>query len=642
MVNKDPPVPLEPKHRHSTFCDLVAKGGVTSGVVYPAAIAKLSEQFSFRNLGGTSVGAIAAAAAAAAEYGRRNGGPNNFPRLEGLGDELGSTAIHDKTKLFSLFQPSSHTKKLFAVFTAGLGRKLPLLHYIAAILRQFWLAATTALILCAILAWPALTYPSMTLKLLGIIIVIPVTGITIMVFAAGSLAIHAIRVLPNNYYGLCTGTSSQNSNRDQSWSNDKANAGPALSEWLATFLNELANLPTESSPLTFGNLWWPDVESGEKKRGYDPTKHTILQETDAQFIHLEMITTSVSEGRPYRLPFRQDFDVKENKSFWFKPDELQRFVPKSVVTWMENHPRHSNRLKNMKEKGFSPLPDPWNLPVVAAVRLSLSFPLLLAAVPLYVVKEDDENEPQICWFSDGGICSNFPIHLFDDPIPSWPTFAINLTDDTESKVVRIADTTGTSLRRSNFDFAYGQGNLQETQPTDRTRGTFGQIVAFAKAILFTMQNWNDNTQTVLPGNRDRIVLVPLADQEGGLNLNMPQDVIESLSEKGTLAAGILIQRYGNASAVGLEDHRWVRLRTMLCTMEEYLSKLSMACARIPGLMSLVRNGTGRQYVWRKNQAQIAAQVLTDFEKVGSQLGPDRPLSEKAPRPRPELRSRPRL
>src|SRR5262249_49245321 len=31
-----------------------------------------------------------------------------------------------------------------------------------------------------------------------------------------------------------------------------------------------------------------------------------------------------------------------------------------------------------------------------------------------------------CWFSDGGITSNFPVHLFDAPIPRWPTFVINL------------------------------------------------------------------------------------------------------------------------------------------------------------------------------------------------------------------------
>ena len=41
-------------------CDLVMKGGITSGVVYPSAIRKIAGRYRFRNLGGASAGAIAA------------------------------------------------------------------------------------------------------------------------------------------------------------------------------------------------------------------------------------------------------------------------------------------------------------------------------------------------------------------------------------------------------------------------------------------------------------------------------------------------------------------------------------------------------------------------------------------------------
>jgi Patatin-like phospholipase len=54
-------------------CDLVMKGGITSGVVYPSAVRQLSTTHRFRNIGGASVGAIAAAMTAAAEYGRQAG-----------------------------------------------------------------------------------------------------------------------------------------------------------------------------------------------------------------------------------------------------------------------------------------------------------------------------------------------------------------------------------------------------------------------------------------------------------------------------------------------------------------------------------------------------------------------------------------
>src|SRR5262249_59526992 len=51
-------------------CDIVMKGGITSGVVYPLALVELSQKYRLANIGGTSAGAMAAAAAAAAEYGR--------------------------------------------------------------------------------------------------------------------------------------------------------------------------------------------------------------------------------------------------------------------------------------------------------------------------------------------------------------------------------------------------------------------------------------------------------------------------------------------------------------------------------------------------------------------------------------------
>ena len=52
-------------------CDLIMKGGITSGIVYPLAITEIAKAFRLRSIGGTSAGAIAAAAAAAAELGRQ-------------------------------------------------------------------------------------------------------------------------------------------------------------------------------------------------------------------------------------------------------------------------------------------------------------------------------------------------------------------------------------------------------------------------------------------------------------------------------------------------------------------------------------------------------------------------------------------
>jgi hypothetical protein len=74
---------LAPEDR---YCDLVMKGGITSGVVYPPAILKLANHYRFKNIGGTSAGAIAAVVTAAAEYFRRHhhGSLAGFERLAQL------------------------------------------------------------------------------------------------------------------------------------------------------------------------------------------------------------------------------------------------------------------------------------------------------------------------------------------------------------------------------------------------------------------------------------------------------------------------------------------------------------------------------------------------------------------------------
>ena len=103
-------------------CDVIMKGGITSGVVYPKAILQLAAMYRFRSVGGTSAGAIAASITAAAEYGRASGG---FETLGAIPDTL-------QTRLLDLFQPDPRARDLFdLILTAGLQRRpmaaLPLL-----------------------------------------------------------------------------------------------------------------------------------------------------------------------------------------------------------------------------------------------------------------------------------------------------------------------------------------------------------------------------------------------------------------------------------------------------------------------------------------------------------------------------------
>lgn len=90
-------------------CDLVMKGGITSGVVYPLAVAELARTYRFKNIGGTSAGAIAAVAAAAAQHA---GNGNGFAELAKLPERLG-------TELETLFRPQRRCKRLFRLVFAS-------------------------------------------------------------------------------------------------------------------------------------------------------------------------------------------------------------------------------------------------------------------------------------------------------------------------------------------------------------------------------------------------------------------------------------------------------------------------------------------------------------------------------------------
>ncbi|CUS35404.1 Patatin (fragment) [Candidatus Nitrospira nitrosa] len=132
------------------FCDLVMKGGIASGVVYPAAIAELSCHYRFQSIGGTSAGAIAAAVTAAAEYQRRQTGSlEGFGLLKDLPDELGSLVAPGKSKLLSLFQPQPDLSRLFSVLLASLNRGTTssrILHIIFGLMKAYWPATMVATI----------------------------------------------------------------------------------------------------------------------------------------------------------------------------------------------------------------------------------------------------------------------------------------------------------------------------------------------------------------------------------------------------------------------------------------------------------------------------------------------------------------
>src|SRR4051794_9825498 len=90
------------------------KGGITSGIVYPPAVCELASKYSFRNIGGTSVAAIAAVATAAAELGRRRGDAGSYDRLRTLPTQFAQPGF-----LSSLFRPDPDNERVMQLIWAA-------------------------------------------------------------------------------------------------------------------------------------------------------------------------------------------------------------------------------------------------------------------------------------------------------------------------------------------------------------------------------------------------------------------------------------------------------------------------------------------------------------------------------------------
>ena len=625
---------------------MVMKGGVTSGVVYPTAISELAKRFRLRNIGGTSAGAIAAAAAAAAQYRAIKGDRSGFDELEKLPAFLGNKNKTGSTNLFTFFQPQKRTKRLYSTLIGALEASGPLSAascVFGRALLRFPLFIVLGMIPGALLVVLGATHHGAGLRVAGILIGFAVLIAGAAVGAIVALVRHFGKHLPDNFLGFCTGMST-NPERDEVAG--PSGEGQALTVWLSKYLNEVAGLGADDSPLTFGQLWWPNVTAGSKGPDEDERK-----------VRLEMFTTCLSLGRPFRLPFRREESVREN-SWYFCDSEFRQFFPDRVVDWMKKHPRQIPDGANLDSK-YSPMPDPWNLPVVVATRLSLSFPILLSALPLYAPRLgvgvhgestaaeevqgsgkafDGSEEMLQCWFSDGGICSNFPLHFFDAPIPGWPTFGINLVEKD------AGDSGNPWMPPSN------NAGIHDHWGEVGATGGLGALFSFVGAIISTMQNWSDNTLSRMPGYRDRIAHVRLTSEEGGLNLQMPADRINHLSGLGRDAAVEFARRFAPLQNPKMDwpNHRWIRFRSMLASVVEMAQSIDHRCSDPqPGdesydtWIARLQIGEAPSYRWQtQEQRTLAIDTLTALRQLGQKWNAA-DASAGAPRPRPELRPRPR-
>lgn len=685
------------------YCDLVMKGGITSGIIYPKLIARLATKYEFKNIGGTSAGAIAAGACAAAEYSRHNGNLQAFDELAKLPKQLSKQIPPSgRSKLFSLFQPAKAVQSHFAVLTLALNTQQPrdamrpmlvelagmykwllvaglllgsllLWPFVAAFFPAagHWLIAALALCMMLLVAGfavlslrsvlqgrsgqamlqAALLVVLMSLVLtwatgqvvtwqligraLGMVLGMMVVGflfqVMLLILVAWRFASGLLAGLHGNFYGLCSG---------QTPADASGASQEGLTDWLAAYFDKLAGLPPEDGPLTFAHLWGHDGRDPARKRA----------------INLEVMTSAVSQQMVYGIPFRPG-----SPQFYYDPEEWARLFPKSVMDHLARlrlrgaesggGDVESLLVETPAGKPLLPLPRDGALPVVVAVRMSLSFPVLLSAVPLYAIdwslkesKMRQQNRQPIpakrVWFSDGGIGSNMPLHMFDALLPGHPTFAVNLKPEHVDHPIitpEQPDNDGGRIYLPNDN----RGGRQRYWPEPGDKTAFGGLVGFVGSIVNTMQNWRDEIMFPYPGFRDRIIQISQRADEGGLNLDMPKPSIDALGNAGKMAADRLIDRFhpeGGQQGKGWDKHLEARLATFLGTMQ-------------PGSASLapvLNTNTWRIIVDRlprysKARRKLATDFLEGVQALGNMGQPhDISLDKNAPRPLAQVKIAPRI
>lgn len=627
------------------FLDIVMKGGITSGVVYPLAAAELAEVFRFRSIGGTSAGAIAAAATAAAEHGRLTGKGTGFPGLADLPKRLTKILPDGRSRLLSLFQPAPEAAAPFAVLLAALRAK-GLWGRIAAILdalreaapEGFWLGALPGLLPAVALAI-TLAGPHGALARLGLVLALLSSALLALAGSLlGSVALlagRAVAALAGNGFGLCRGLAEPGEEHPET---------PPLTPWLSDLLNELAGKDPAAGPLTFGDLW----------RAGRPADAT----PDERSIDLQVMTTCLTLSRPFRIPFEQ--------AFHFKESEMRRYFPPRVAEWMVKNAGEDEKLDHPVHDGepLLRLPEAKDLPVVFAARLSLSFPILLSAVPLYAVDPvprpagapapaKRENPPMArCWFSDGGLSSNLPIHFFDAPLPAWPTVAIDLLPEDPRNPLTGNPADDVFLPKDNLG-----GILEGRNRFDESGSTLNRLGGFVSSLLSVMQNWRDQALSRLPGQRDRIAHVILGDGEGGLNLEMEPEVIARLSERGRWAGIKLRRRFAGPAAappevvdkLSWDNHRWVRYLEAMPALQDLLTAFAQVHDHPnpgePTYEELLEDPPaykGRSQAQRNRLADATAKLAELGRELQQIVGSTQDFHNNAPHPPGELKVRPRI
>lgn len=499
-------------------CDLVMKGGTTSGVVYPFAITEISKVYRLRSIAGTSAGAIAATLAAAAEYRRQTA-------LSEASENAGFEAIEDiatelADDMMSLLQPSLEMAPLFQAFETFLDEEKDA--------RLSKRERTTFEKLKGPLTVLFLTWGQperIRTKRFGLGGHLVKTGLSFGLPGAAAVGIFGFRrwkrifseipeAMERNKFGVLPGTTQAH----------YPNAGKqGVIDWLANKIDTVAGHGADgdaaAGPLLIGHL--NGSLSGIERS-----------------INLATITTDLTSQRPYRLP------LNHKDQYYFDPQEIAEVLPQRVVDWMIEFSESTKKRVTIdsQKRTLYAVPVGDYFPVVLAARMSLSFPFLIAAVPLW--RQDhlphagaNKTKPWVrCLFSDGGLSSNLPVHLFDAWLPQRPTFAIALSGYEKERhgTVRV--------------------HLPKAAPNPLHIDTIkiDSLPRFLFSLLTAAKDWQDKLQSRLPGFAERVATVRLKAHEGGQNLKMERETIEELQNLGREAGQKVTGNFD------FEQNRWHR------------------------------------------------------------------------------------
>jgi predicted acylesterase/phospholipase RssA len=715
------PAPVTEEPPPDRFCDLVMTGGVASGVVYPWAVVELARAYRFRNIGGTSVGAMAAALAAAAEYGRRTGFETPFEPLRRLPASLGEVLPDGRTRMFSLFQPANRQGarllRLWGLLFQGNGtrgwlrqlwkwwrackdediekdlrcRPPRCLEIPAALITShgWWLLAglLAALVLAwssgALQGWVWLCSGPDALACVGrglasgLAIATLCLGVPVAVLLA-KLACDIRHGIIANNLGLCAGGTLDRQAPPDPEDPDNPHPRPGLSEWLHEGIQRSAGLTPKDPPLTFGDLWnapaYPGAPRGTFCGDDDPMQR--------RSINLMVITSNVTHGRPYRLP------LSKSSRLFYRPGELEPYLPQSVLNALVT----ASRPYEPGSDPFSardPRPDPQladllelpsaGMPIVVAARLSLSFPLLFSAIPLYAIDHERKDRKNLalrrCLFTDGGLSSNFPIHLFDAALPSWPTFGLWL--DERGPFQRLDDKapvwlpdlplSGRFDSWNRFDPDIDpepekdlEGDVHRSRRCGRPSRTWGLLGGFLVGLVTHAKDWHDRTSFRMPHVRNRVARLWLGPREGGLHIAMPRAQILQMAHRyGTTAGRLFVERFcgdGRTETPAWREQRWVRLQVLLKGIRERIEGLSASAAyashcvpmreqidaavRQPPLRSSGGASDSRAVTGQLSQEQADSihELLAELRRLEQRFREAEPQPYE-PMPEPELRLR---